>query len=116
MNLTGSLRPVESTVVIPKNSSSRNALGMVSQGPGGGGVSNGVPCACGGDIRLIAFVTAPGLIRRILAHVDESVEPSLVSPARGPPTEWTGLVQAHDDREVMQAWPDELLVIDIHSL
>jgi len=39
-----------------------------------------------------------------------------VSPARGPPTEWTELVQAHDDRDVMQAELDEFPVIDIHSL
>ena len=29
--------------------------------------------ACGGDIRLIAFVTDPGSIRKILAHVGEPV-------------------------------------------
>jgi hypothetical protein len=71
---------------------------------------------CGGDIRLIAFIVDPGPIRKILAHVGEPVEPPPVSPARGPPTEWTELVQAHDDRDVMQASPDELPVIDIHSL
>jgi len=45
-------------------------------------------------------------------HVGEPVEPPPVSPARGPPTEWTELVQGHDDRDVMQASPDELPVID----
>ena len=39
-----------------------------------------------------------------------------VSPARGPPTDWGELVQAHDDRDVFQASPDELPAIDIHSL
>lgn len=72
--------------------------------------------ACGGDIRLISFITDPGPIRKILMHVGEPVEPPPVSPARGPPTEWTELVQGHDDRDVMQASPDELPVIDIHSL
>ncbi len=48
-------------------------------------------------------------------HVGEPVEPPPVLPARGPPTEWTELVQGHDDRDVMQASPDELPVIDIHS-
>jgi hypothetical protein len=38
------------------------------------------------------------------------------SPARGPPTDWGELVQAHDDRDFLQAAPDELPVIDIHSL
>jgi len=71
---------------------------------------------CGGDIRLISFITDPGPIRKILMHVGEPVEPPPVSPARGPPTEWTELVQGHDDRDVMQASPDELPVINIHSL
>jgi len=43
-------------------------------------------------------------------------EPPPVSPARGPPTDWGERVRAHDDRDVFQALPDELPVIDIHSL
>ena len=39
-----------------------------------------------------------------------------VSPARGPPTDWGELVQVHDNREAVQVAPDELPVIDIHSL
>ncbi|MFM8635699.1 MAG: transposase [Planctomycetia bacterium] len=38
------------------------------------------------------------------------------APARGPPTAWGELVQAHDDREAVQVSPDDLPVIDIHSL
>jgi hypothetical protein len=72
--------------------------------------------ACGGDIRLIAFIVDPRPIRKILMHVGEPVEPPPVSPARGPPTEWGELVQAHDDRDVVQASPDEMPVIDIHAL
>ena len=72
--------------------------------------------ACGGDIRLIAFITEPGPIRKILTHLDEPLEPPPVSPARGPPTDWVELVQAHDDRAIFQASPDELPAIDIHSL
>jgi len=72
--------------------------------------------ACGGDIRLIAFITDPGPIRKILRAVGEPVEPPPVSPARGPPTDWGKLVQAHDDRDVMQASFDDLPVIDIHAL
>ena len=34
----------------------------------------------------------------------------------GPPTDWAELVQAHDEREAIQTSPDELPVIDIHSL
>jgi hypothetical protein len=71
---------------------------------------------CGGDIRLIAFITEPGPIRKILTHLGEPLELPPVSPARGPPADWGELVQAHDDRDVFQASPDELPVIDIHSL
>ena len=39
--------------------------------------------------------------------------PPPVSPARGPPTDWGELVQVHDDQAI---FPDELPVIDIHSL
>ncbi len=53
--------------------------------------------ACGGDIRLIAFITEPGPIRKILTHLGE-------------------LIQAHDDREAVQVSSDELPSIDIHSL
>jgi hypothetical protein len=44
--------------------------------------------ACGGEIRLIAFITETGLIRKILPHLGEPVEPP----------------------------PDELPAIDIRSL
>jgi hypothetical protein len=71
---------------------------------------------CGGDIRLIAFITDPGPIRKILTHLGEPLEPPPLSPARGPPTDWGEFVQIHDDRDVFQASPDELPAIDIHSL
>jgi hypothetical protein len=71
---------------------------------------------CGGDIRLMAFITEPGPIWKILTHLREPLEPPPVSPARGPPTDWGELLQAHDDRDVFQASPDELPAIDIHSL
>jgi hypothetical protein len=72
--------------------------------------------ACGGDIRLIAFITEPGPIRKILTHLAEPLEPPPLSHARGPPTDWGELVQVHDDREAVQERIDELPVIDIHSL
>jgi len=71
---------------------------------------------CGGDIRLIAFITEPGPIRKILTHLGEPLRSPPVSPARGPPIDWGKLVQIHDDREAVQVSPDELPVIDIHSL
>jgi len=42
---------------------------------------------CGGDIRLIAFITEPGPIREILTHLGEPLEPPTLAPARGPPTD-----------------------------
>ena len=72
--------------------------------------------ACGGDIRLISFITEPGPSRKILTHLGEPLEPPPISPARGPPTDWGELVQRHDDRYVFQSSPDELPAIDIHSL
>jgi hypothetical protein len=71
---------------------------------------------CGGDVRLIAFITQPGPIRKILTHLGEPLEPPPIAAARGPPTDWGELVQAHDDRNVFQASPDELPAIDIHKL
>ena len=71
---------------------------------------------CGGDIRLIAFITEPGPIRKILTYLGEPLEPPPLEPARGPPTDWGELVQAHDDRAIFQASPDELPAIDIHRL
>ena len=71
---------------------------------------------CGGDIRLIAFITEPGPIRKILTYLGEPLEPPPVSPASGPPADWAELAQASDDRNVFQASPDELPAIDINSL
>jgi hypothetical protein len=82
-------------------------------------VAEEFPCACpncGNDIRLIAFITEPGPIRRILTQLSEPLEPPPLSPARGPPTEWAELVQAHDDRDIFQASPDGLPAIDVSSL
>jgi hypothetical protein len=72
--------------------------------------------ACGGDIRLIAFITDPAPIRKILEAIGEPLEPPPLASARGPPIHWLDLVQAHDGRDVFQTTPDELPVIDIHAL
>lgn len=43
-------------------------------------------CArCGGPVRVIAFITAPGPTRQILAHIGEPHEPPRLHPPRGPP-------------------------------
>jgi len=87
--------------------------------------------ACGGDIRMIAFITEPGPTagrsrptsnRRFASGRrpgwlrPRKAAPPPVSPARGPPTDWGEFVQVHDDRDVLQSSPDELPAIDIHSL
>ena len=69
---------------------------------------------CGGDIRLISFITQPGSIRKILTHLGEPLEPPYVAPARGPPVAWDDLVHAEDDHSLDQATPDDLSMIDIH--
>ncbi len=60
--------------------------------------------------------TDPAPIRKILLHLGEPLEPTPLAPARGPPTSWDELVQVHDDRDAIQASPDDLPVIDIRSL
>ena len=40
---------------------------------------------CGGQMRLIAFITEGAQIRRILDHIGVDSEPPHVSPARRPP-------------------------------
>jgi len=79
-------------------------------------IGNGRRSAIGRAILLIAFITEPGRIRKILTHLGEPLEPPPLAPARGPPADWGELVQASDERDVFQASPDDLPVIDIHSL
>ena len=69
---------------------------------------------CGGDIRLISFITDSEPIRKILTHLGEPLGPPRVSPARGPPVDWGELVQSHGDGEFEQPSPDDLPMIDIH--
>ena len=40
---------------------------------------------CGGQMRLIAFITEGAQIKRILEHIRVDSEPPHISPARGPP-------------------------------
>lgn len=46
----------------------------------------------GGDIQLIAFITEPRAIRKILKVLGEPLEPPPGVPARGPPTYQSSLV------------------------
>ena len=40
---------------------------------------------CGGQMRLIAFITEGAQIRKILDHIGVDSQPPHISPARGPP-------------------------------
>ena len=40
---------------------------------------------CGGQMRLIAFITEGAQIRRVLEHIGVDSEPPRITPARGPP-------------------------------
>lgn len=42
---------------------------------------------CGGEMRIIAFITDTITIKRLLSHIGEPTEPPPISPARDPP-EW----------------------------
>jgi hypothetical protein len=42
-------------------------------------------CTCGGRIRIISVIEDPGVIRRILSHLNLPVEAPRISPARAPP-------------------------------
>lgn len=41
--------------------------------------------ACGGEMKIISFITLPTTARRILLHLDLPHRPPRLSPARGPP-------------------------------
>ncbi len=58
----------------------------------------------------------PGPLQKPLTHLGEPLRALPISPARGPPTDWGEVVQAHNDRDVFQASSDGLPAIDIHSL
>jgi hypothetical protein len=44
---------------------------------------------CGGQMRIIAFITYSADIRQILEHIGVDAEPPRITPARGPPL-WDG--------------------------
>ena len=75
---------------------------------------------CGGQMRVIAFITHSADIRQILEHIGVDSEPPHITPARGPPlwdecdaqvgvevepdwaTDWDGAAQPAPDYEVDQ--------------
>jgi hypothetical protein len=40
---------------------------------------------CGGEIRIIAFLTEASAVCEILAHLGKATSPPRIAPARGPP-------------------------------
>ena len=61
---------------------------------------------CGGQMRIIAFITHSADIRHILEHIGVETEPSRITPARGPPL-WDGCdAQMGDGVEVVADWDE----------
>ena len=64
---------------------------------------------CGGQMRIIAFITHSADIRHILAHIGAETEPPRITPARGPPL-WDGCdVPMGDGVEVEPDWDEAAL-------
>ena len=40
---------------------------------------------CGAEMRIIAFITGPSVLRDVLVHLGEPTTPPRIAPARGPP-------------------------------
>ena len=60
---------------------------------------------CGGQMRLIAFITEGTQIRKILDHIGVDSEPPHISPARGPPLwEECGDAQMGDGAQIEPDW------------
>ena len=51
---------------------------------------------CGGQMRIIAFITHSADIRRVLNHIGVESQPPHIAPARGPPL-WEGCDAQSDD-------------------
>ncbi len=61
---------------------------------------------CGGEMRIIAFITEAVVIREILGHLGEPTSPPRLLPARGPPLwEMPGAEPGEIDPQA-QATPD----------
>ena len=61
---------------------------------------------CGGQMRIIAFITYSADIRQILDHIGVDAEPPRITPARGPPL-WEGCdAQTGDGVELEPAWDE----------
>jgi len=61
---------------------------------------------CGGQMRIIAFITHSADIRHILAYIGAETEPPRIAPARGPPLWDEGDVPMGDGVEVEPDWDE----------
>jgi hypothetical protein len=62
---------------------------------------------CGGQMRIIAFITHSADIQQILEHIGVETEPPRITPARGPPLrDDEGVQPAPSWDEAYQAAPD----------
>ena len=58
---------------------------------------------CGGDMRIIAFITGASATRDILVHLGEPTAPPRIAPARGPPLSDMPDARAEFDRQAQPA-------------
>jgi hypothetical protein len=59
---------------------------------------------CGGEMRIIAFITDAAAVREILTHIGEPKSPPRLMPARAPPLwEMQGANIAEDDSQAQSA-------------
>ena len=61
---------------------------------------------CGGQMRIIAFITQSADIRHILEHIGAETKPPRITPARGPPLWDDGDAQAGEAVEPAPGWDD----------
>ena len=59
---------------------------------------------CGGQMRIIAFITHSAEIRQLLDHIGVASEPPRISPARGPPLWEDGDAQMGEGVQVEPDW------------
>jgi Putative transposase len=59
---------------------------------------------CGGQMRLIAFITEGAQIRKILDHIGVDCEPPRIAPARGPPQSEESDAPMDEGEEVEPGW------------
>lgn len=63
---------------------------------------------CGGEVRLIAFITQRASVEQILTHFDEPTVPPTIAPARAPP----GFEADYDQHPAWDAEVEPLPEID----